>query len=185
MALDAALLAAPQLAGDPAVLAVFRLNDAVLTRALWYLERPPAAGATAPLLDSLGDGLADVTLKLKLAPPRVAWARRYQTLIRGPGRQVFEFDESERFRDWEKWARELEEAHLALHRAPASAPARWRAAMAAAALGLYVDPAGGPATRESYARRLAGDLTDPPGGAVPGRPATLKEALASRGPRLL
>lgn len=173
---------------DPAVLAAFRLNDAVLTRALWFVVRDGAT-TLAPRLEELNKDDAAAGLKVRMAPARVGWARRYRELLRGPARDIAEFHEAERFRAWEAWTQEFEEASVAHARARTDEPAaRWRMVMAAAALGLYVDD--GKGRREPLARKLAGPQPAPPPALTArqraaGLPATLDEALARRGPRLL
>jgi hypothetical protein len=185
---DAALSA---LGEDPAVLAAFRLNDAVLTRALWFVVQPQELRLAPTLAELTAENQA--TLKVRMAPARVGWARRYRELLHGPARDLAEFHEAERFRAWEVWTQEFEEAMVAHERALATrqgeAAARWRAVVAAAALGLYVETAPD-GTRAPLAQELAGDLRASPRpptaqDRAAGLPATLAEALRRRGPRLL
>jgi hypothetical protein len=127
--------------GGPLVLNIFRLNDALLTRALWIRERPNDP-APAPRLEDIDNKTATIALRLKLAPARIAWARRYQSLLNGPAKQIVEFEETERFRTWERWSIEFEQAMVAQQQAaegPDEASARWRVVTAASFLGMYVE----------------------------------------------
>ena len=127
--------------GGPLVLNVFRLNDAVLTRALWVKERP-SDPAPAPRLEDIEHKPETIGLRLRLAPARIAWARRYQSLMNGPAKQIVEFEETERFRTWERWSIEFEQAIIAHELAvegPSETGARWRVVTAASFLGMYVD----------------------------------------------
>ena len=40
-------------------------------------------------------------------------ANRYQSLLNGPAKQIVEFEETERFRTWERWSIEFEQAMIA------------------------------------------------------------------------
>jgi hypothetical protein len=174
----------------PVVLAVFRMNDAVLTRARWFIERPTTTEEISKRIEELGSQRKDLELKMKLAPARIAWARRYDALLDGPARQVVEFEEAERFRTWERWTIEFEQAMVALEEArrmnKAEEAARWRVAVAASALSLYV----GEDQRRPYADQVAGSLKAPPASSEISKrilnvPDTLEEALQVRGPRLI
>jgi hypothetical protein len=203
-AFDSALRSAPGLDG-PIALKVFRLNDAVLTRARWFLVNPDVA-AQGRRLDQVGgkDGqlLTPIAERLQVAPARIAWARRYSALFTGPARQVVEFEETERFREWEKWCINFEQAMaaqaIAAQTGADDQAAHWRTEVAASALGLYVDDG---SRRIPLARRLAdgaplrgqakGSIRRRPPTApapvpvTPDAPANLEEALLVRGPRLL
>src|SRR5213078_4025706 len=102
----------PGLAANPAVLVLFRLDDAVLTRSLWFLANPTAT-TLAPLLSELGDKSDAVALKLTLAPPRVAWARRFAAALDQRPRDVVEFQEAERWKAFEHDLRAFETARVA------------------------------------------------------------------------
>lgn len=186
-AFDAHLRDAPELQG-PLALDVFRLNDAVLTRARWFIAGPDALSVPQRLEDvpATPNTLA---LRLELAPARIAWARRYASLLAGPLRQVVEFEETERFRSGERWCQEFEQA--AVSRAEARSPgeetdARWRLVVAASALALFVDSPDG---RVAYARLIGQGLPPeaPPSllRRTPDAPPTLEGALLQRGPRLI
>jgi hypothetical protein len=196
---DRALLANPELTRSPAVLAIFRLDDSTFTRAKWFLSRPDDEPNVAPLLSSstspppgrpgktaassggpaatCGSPLpkADqAAMRLVLAPPRVVWARRYRALFDGPGRPLFEAQETDRFAASEQLEQRFE-CDMVVAKAKATPPAADldTAAIAAAELGLYVgDADGGP--RTPYARQLV----------AKGGSAKLDEALAMRGIRL-
>ena len=172
----------------PLVLDIFRLNDAVLTRALWYLAQPDTASQGERL-----EQVASPLLRIHLAPARVAWAQRYSAFFRGPAGQVAGFEESERFHAWEQWTLEFEQAIFAEALARAAGTedgaTRWRVVVAASALGLYVDHGD---QRVPYARLVAGDLRQPADAArdatlqrTPDAPVTLHDALLVRGPRLI
>ena len=110
---DAAVQAVPGLAGSPEVLALFRLNDATWTRALWFVVQPDT-NELAPLLADLGKRADTVGLRITLAPPRVAWARRYAALLEGPARSLVELQEARRFRDDEERLAALETELVAM-----------------------------------------------------------------------
>jgi hypothetical protein len=200
---DLALLANPAF-GDGLVLNIFRLNDAVLTHARWFLVHRNSAELPVPL-ESLPRTPAGVELRLLLVPARVVWARRYETLFQGAARALAEFEEAERFRVWERWTIEFEQATLASSQAPADAVARWRLVVAASALSLYVTGSPVPmpyAALHAQGLLAAPDVPPTPAARLPrntapakqmGRlvpetpdaPATLAAALATRGPRML
>jgi hypothetical protein len=114
-------LADPELARDPSILLVFRLNDAQFVRARWFVEHPDT-DKLAPLLVAVPKDLEDKTAaepadrpatqvdtsanpprsakpedRLMMLSPRLVWARRYRTLIDGPARALFELQEANRF----------------------------------------------------------------------------------------
>ena len=171
---DRALRAAPELARNPEVLAIFRLDDVAYSRAKWFVDHPETT-QEAPLL---ARGAVPLPVRMELAPPRVAWVRRYADLIRGPAHDLVELQEAERFAERERAAQDFERALVAATAAPGSAvsPARAAAAaLAAARLGLYVGGEGPGAGRVPVARQLL-----PAGG-----DRSLDEALAARGVQLL
>ncbi|HEU4406390.1 MAG TPA: hypothetical protein VFS43_14080 [Polyangiaceae bacterium] len=191
---DAKLAEAPELGGNPAVLGVFRLDDALFSRAQWFLkhdraddvapllapddEAPPAkAGGPAKAAkppkagEKPASGPPDLQVRMELAPPRVVWARRYRSLIEGPARELLELQEAERFKVRERGARAFE---LALIEAQLDPQEKNQAnvARSAARLGFYV---GGDGDRRPDAHDLAPGADD----------KALTEALLSRGVRLL
>jgi hypothetical protein len=189
-AFDAELAAAPELARDPSVLMVFRLNDALYARAKWFVDHP-ATDAVAPLLvaplphpATRPGAPADPRIRLQMAPPRIVWARRYQRLIDGPARPLFELQESDRFATLEAAAYAFEQAMIELGRAPGAArtaggdglraTARRNAAQTAAALGLYVSAPRAAGPRTPFARTLA-----------PQGDEQVEQAMLGRGIRLL
>lgn len=191
---DAALAAAPDLARDPSVLLVFRLNDAQYARAKWFVDNP-STESVAPFLVARAEAPAKVPRsatakeRLQLAPPRLVWARRYQLVIDGPARSLFELQESNRFAALESAAYAFEQAMIdvetaqaAAHGAAAPDLARSRAAQAAAALGLYVSDPKAMSPRTPFAARLM-----PP--RLKERDAaeymSLEQAMLGRGIRLL
>jgi hypothetical protein len=167
---DRALMALPGVRTTPDTLAVFRLDDAAYTRAAWYVQSPNA-DQSAPLLEELKGSPERIALRIKLAPPRVTWSRRFKTLIDGPARGVLEFQESERFKIRETRAWQLEEGL-----ASGDPVSLGRAALAAARLGLYSEVPG-VAERTPLARTLVPEK--------PGEQGELADALRLRGVRLL
>jgi hypothetical protein len=156
-AFDRAVEGVPGLAGTAAVLAVFRLNDAPYSRAKWFALQPDTADV-APLLGS-GDRRLPPELRVRLAPPRIAWSARYGSLL-GRTRDLLEFQESARWKRLERETQAFDRALVALLVAGPGADQPQlsrRAALEAARLGLYVDgPSGG--ARVPYAVVLVGDL---------------------------
>jgi hypothetical protein len=184
---DQRLRNTPELDG-PQVLDIFHLNDAMLTRARWFLAEPDSL-AEGKRIEDLPPTTATVTRRLQVAPARVAWARRYSALLAGPLRAVVEFEETERFRVWERWCLEFEKRRVELEVAQPSrdqTELRWRLAVASSALSLFQESENGP---EAYAAVVGRDLPAEPPPAVlaltPDAPATLEELLLQRGPRLI
>jgi hypothetical protein len=175
---DEALRESPALANSPLVLSVFRLNDVLLSHALWFTTNEATTEWPKKFSDLNGDG--DKARKLALAPARTVWARRYATLLQGPARELIELQEADRFEAMETDTLAFERAMATLGgatteapvttkkakravRAVASAPPadavhrRLAAADAAAALGLYQRPANA-RERTPLALTLIGDL---------------------------
>jgi hypothetical protein len=176
---DDALRASPVLGGNPLVLSVFRLNDVMLTHALWFTTDPTTD--TWPKKLAALNGAGDKAKKLALAPARAVWARRYAALLQGPARELIELQEADRFEAMEADTLTFEaalggapapSADVAANgkgkqipkrgatavAAPATADGRkLAAANAAAALGLYRQTPGAPA-RTPVALALAGDV---------------------------
>jgi hypothetical protein len=199
---DKALQANDRIAG-PVLLNVFGLNDALFTRAEWFVKNPKDTAKHGKTLKQV----EKPTERLQLAPARVAWSLRYGELMSAAIRAVLEAQEAEQFESWERWAIEFEDALIALQEATDGRQddkaARWRVAVAAAALGLYVQS---PSYRVPYAREVARDLEKAP--AIPvsvappprtgknaeappappiitDAPTTLEELLDTRGQRLI
>ena len=187
---DDAIAAARDLSRDPSVLLVFRLNDAQYARAKWFVD-DPQTDAVAPFLLAAATPpaklprAANTTERLQLAPPRIVWARRYQLLIEGPARQMFELQESNRFATLESAAYAFEQARIEL--GPTTdgmciagsdkvIAACSKTAQAAAALGLYVSDPKAPTPRMPFAtaRKLA-----------PKNDKDVEQAMLGRGIRLL
>jgi hypothetical protein len=190
---DAELAKSPELARDPSVLLVFRLNDAQFARAKWFVDHADL-DELAPLLVAVPEQIdgkaaakpADRTAtkqdksanlprsaspreRLAMASPRLVWARRYQALIDGPARALFELQEANRFAALEAAAfvfeREMIAACASGVIASSSATAvpgtcqgdpeaLARAAQAAAALGLYVSGPKAQSPRTALASKL-------------------------------
>jgi hypothetical protein len=181
---DAALLRLP----DRLALGAFHLNDAILTRASAFAAAPESLSLPVRL-EEIPARPETRALRLALAPARVAWARRYRALFAGPLRPIVEFEEAERFRAWERWAVEFEQASLARALAAtddARVDASWRLALAASALALYVDSGG---KRLPYAGQVSEGVSPTPPPAflrrTPDAPRGLEELLQRRGPRLI
>jgi len=176
--LDEGLDSIPGLSGKSAVLAVFRLNDASYTRAAWFIEQPDT-NELAPLLAEIGD----VALRAKLAPPRIAWEKRYGRLIATELHGVAELQEANRFAAFERQSRDFEQAYVGLIVAPPGPERdtlRRNAAVLSAKLALYVsDPS-------ARARRpVAASLTTEADRRDAVTDAALAEALQTRGMRTL
>lgn len=168
----------PNLSGKSAVLAIFRLNDATYTRAAWFVEQP-GKNTLAPLLEDV----KDVSLKVKLAPPRVGWEKRFGSLIARELHSVAELQEATRFTTFEKENRDFETAYIAQWLAPegpAKDTQRRLAAVLAARLGLYVND---PNRRGRIP--VATTLTSEADTLSPSVVQTLAEAMQSRGMRAL
>lgn len=184
---DDALTASAVLSGNALVLSVFRLNDVMLTHALWFTTDPTTDAWPKKLSALTGTDDRTKAKKLALAPARAVWARRYAALLQGPARELIELQEADRFEAMETDTLAFEAALAALGGAPApdadvpardqnknkkkvahvaSAAAELRsddakrlaAANAAAALGLYQRSTGAQA-RTPVAVALVGDLT--------------------------
>jgi len=168
-AFDQALLERWSLAGQSTVLAIFRLNDAIFTRAAWFVEQPKQ-NRGAPALAAI----ADQKLRMKLAPPRVAWEQRYQSVIAADLRAATALQEAQRFTTYEQACLTLE--NVAVEEASHPSPeTRKLAAIALAKLGLYVG-VGKTDPRQPAGRLFAGEAKDDP---------ALLSALQARGLRFL
>jgi hypothetical protein len=165
---DEELESSPWLADDPTSLAAFTLDDAVLARARYFEEQPDAAELPAGFLAA--DAKLTPVLRVKTAPLRVAWARRYATLVGSRTQDLLAFEETARFRWFEARAHAFEQAYtdfLGAARSPTPVPATElaakaeAAALAAARMGLYRDTEHG---RVSEAIRLLDDYRAAGGG---------------------
>jgi hypothetical protein len=169
---DNALRDNPNLSANPLVLSIFRLNDVLLTHALWFTTQPE----TAAWPKKLGDLTAanEKALKLAIAPARVVWARRYAALLQGPAQALVEVQEAQRFEGLEQETLAFEKAYEGLAVPAAATPSgrgknkaspapadqethRLEAARAAAALDLYDGKA---AHRTPLAVKIAGSISD-------------------------
>jgi len=113
--LDRALRERPIFDGQALVLAVFRLNDALLTHALWFTT-DPGTSAWPPRLADLSVATPEARArKLALAPARAVWARRYADLLAGPARELVELQEADRFEELERRALDFERAMAVLN----------------------------------------------------------------------
>jgi hypothetical protein len=133
-AFDEALLKNEWISGTNSELAVFLLNDAILTRALYVVAAPEADELPAKIKD-----IADPLLRMRVVPPRVEWMRRYLGWLGDDARRLATFEESERFSSFEDEVIAFERAFVELRLASApEAALHARAARAAAQLALYV-----------------------------------------------
>jgi hypothetical protein len=148
----------PGLAGRPPVLAIFKLNDVYYSRAKWF-ALDSSRTDVAPLLSPQGRASkVRAAERARLAPPRIAWSRRYSALIPGGLRQIIEIGDSARWRRREQEVRDFDGAMLA-SLVPGSRDAealKRKVAWHAARLGLYVVAASG--VRVPYATVLLGDI---------------------------
>ncbi len=172
---DSQLETSAWLADDPSVLSAFTLDDAVLTRARYFVavpdavELPPALGlepANGPTTKK-----PDPFLRIRMAPLRIAWAKRYATLIGPIASEVLAIEEADRFAKFERRAIDFERAYVAfataLHTTLAPDAAKL-AVLATAAirtaseLGFYRDT---PAGRRAFTA-VIGELARGAGSAI-------------------
>jgi hypothetical protein len=131
-AFDQGLQTAPALAGDPTALAAFTLDDVVLSHALYELNPtvkdatalPPALVAEPGAASGSASGSAAHPAKappaltpaqrVAIAPIRVAWARRYASLLSPDAQDVLAFEETQRFADFERRIAAFEAAYVKL-----------------------------------------------------------------------
>lgn len=136
-AFDQTIDGVPGLSGRSAILAVFRMNDASYARAMWFLERPKDVDI-APLLSDI----TDLTLKAKMAPPRIGWEKRYGGLIARELHAVAELQEANRFKEFETATRDFERAFVGMLVSTPGAQRdeqRRTAALLAAKLSLFIN----------------------------------------------
>jgi hypothetical protein len=184
-AFDERLEESPWLADDPTALAAFTLDDAVLSHALYFqvvpdatelpprffvdppeqAAQPPAGPAPAGKKPAAAKQLS-AELRVKTAPLRVAWERRYAALIGDRSQDLLAFEETSRFRAFEARAARFEAAYvdfLVALRGKAEKPLlvtrASAAALGAAQMGLYRDgkPEAGRIVEDL--RASGGDLT--------------------------
>lgn len=144
---DDALASHHSLDETSAAYAVFALNDAVVTRARAYALSSGAA-IPPPLTEK---NYPQPAARAKLLPPRVMWAKRY---LGAPGfmREMLSFQECERF--------QRNEAAAIAYETAVAAGDKFKAAMAAAALGI--DDAEGLAPEQKKAvAKAAGEAAVP------------------------
>lgn len=147
---DAALESSPWLADDPSALVVFTLNDVVLSQALYFEADPTAADLPGRFLADDGARLASDAMRIKTAPIRVAWGRRYAELLGPNAQEVLAFEETQRFQRYEEQTRRFADAYVEFLRGtrpgkPAAADLALRAERAitaAADLAFYRDRGG-------------------------------------------
>jgi hypothetical protein len=121
------------ISGTNSELAVFTLNDAVLTRALYVVAAPEADELPSKIKD-----IPDPLLRMRVVPPRVEWMRRYLSWVGDSARRLATFEESERFSAFEDEVISFERAYVAFKVAGSGDPVlRVRAVRAAAVLALY------------------------------------------------
>lgn len=108
---DHALSASAALASDTLALSVFTLDDAVLTRARYYAALP-ATNDLAPTLTGEPAKALAPAVRARIAPLRVAWERRYASLLGPSERDIVAYQETERFAAFERRARDFESAYV-------------------------------------------------------------------------
>lgn len=157
-AFDRALEAFPALAGDPIVLSVFTLDDAVLTHARYWAAVPSANDLAPSLTDPSSAKALPPMLRARIAPLRVAWEKRYAPLLGPSEREIVAYQETERFKAFEQHAAAFEAAYvdfLVAAHGDAASPRLLEVATAAAtrasSMGLYRDTPDG---RVSEASRI-------------------------------
>jgi len=174
---DRDLDAVPGIGGKTAILAIFRLNDASYSRAAWFVFEP-SADDVAPLLAEV----PNLAVKVKMAPPRVRWERRYGDLIASELHSLAELQEADRFSAFERDTQAFDRAYVAAQAegTPQQDAQRRVAAVLAAKLGLYVNGESR-GTRISVAEMLltADDRKDA------ATASQLADALETRGLRVL
>jgi hypothetical protein len=171
---DAELVANERLADSNVVFAVFGLNDAVLSQALWF-EGDPNTAVPAPAIEA-----APLRMRIHMTPVRVEWSRRYgQSLGRGTS-WMFGFQEAERFKRYQTRVRAFVDAFVDLRTNPGddgrTEERRRAAALAAAELGIYQGARG---KRRALGLDLLGQ------GAAPDARSAVVEAYQSRQLRFL
>jgi hypothetical protein len=109
---DRTLEASPSFASDAMVLSVFTLDDAVLTRARYYVA-VPEANDPAPMLTARPTpaGLTPI-LRARIAPLRVAWEQRYAPILGPNEREIVAYEEARRFEAFEQRAAAFETAYV-------------------------------------------------------------------------
>jgi len=161
-AFDQELEASTSFASDAMVLSVFTLDDAVLSRARYYVAEPSANGLPPMLTDpSAGKALSPV-LRARIAPLRVAWGQRYAALLGPHARDIVSYEETRRFEMFEQRADAFEKAYsdfLAAARTGVD-PAKLmeiatQAATRASDMGLYRDTEAGRVTEASRILAIA------------------------------
>lgn len=203
-AFDAELESSPWLVDDPTALAAFTLDDAVLSRALYFDAVPdaedlpprffpdpqapapkPAPGQKPP---AKKERLA-ADLRVKTAPLRLAWARRYASLIGRRSQDLLAFEETARFRAFEERAARFEAAYVdfqvAVKTKAATALLAEKAAAAAlgaAQMGLHREDNNG---RAPEAARIVEDLRAAGADLSPEAGAAIVEASDARRLRFL
>lgn len=157
-AFDRSLEAAPGLASDAIVLAVFTLDDAVLTHARYWAAVPSANGLAPSLTDPAAAKALSQLLRARIAPLRVAWEKRYAPLLGPSAREIVSYQETTRFEGFEQRAAAFEAAYIEfLVAAHGGEPAgrlldlATTAATRASGMGLYRDTPDG---RISEASRI-------------------------------
>jgi len=161
---DRELESSPSFASDAIVLSVFTLDDAVLSRARYYVAVPTANELAPMLTEQPSPRSLTPALRARIAPLRVAWEQRYAPLLGPRERDLVAYEEARRFEAFEQRAATFEAAYVDFLVAvrTTAAPARLvevaaAAAVHAAGMGLYRDAEGG---RVSEASHILASLHD-------------------------
>jgi hypothetical protein len=107
---DDGLASSPHLADDPAALAAFGLDDAVLAHALFFMSEPKT-DALPPMMMS-NDPAATPMVRAEMAPVRIEWERRYAPMIGPRARDVLDYQEAQRFKLYEARDAAFEHAYV-------------------------------------------------------------------------
>lgn len=159
---DRGLDAAPELASDAIVLTVFTLDDAVLTHARYWAEKDSTNDFPPILTGKDSTRALSLALRAQIAPLRVAWEKRYASLLGPKAREIVSYQETARFAAFEQRAVAFETAYADFVVAKHGSEPRGRllelataAATRASEMGLY---RGSGDSRVREASRILADL---------------------------
>jgi hypothetical protein len=138
-AFDTGLRSNAALVGTNVAYAAFTINDVPLVHALWFEASPDAPGLPGPIA-----GVKDLSLRARLVPVRVEWARRYGLPLDRAARHLLALEEARRYTTFEQRTLAFAAAYIDLGGAAlppselaGASAARLSAARAAAELGVY------------------------------------------------
>jgi hypothetical protein len=161
---DRTLEASPSFASDAMVLSVFTLDDAVLSRARYYVAVPEANDLAPMLTAQPTPPVLTPILRARIAPLRVAWEQRYAPILGPNEREIVAYEEARRFEAFEQRAYAFESAYIdfLVGARTHAAPGRLltlaiAAATRAAGMTLYRDTPKGRITEASRILAVASD----------------------------